>query len=58
MDRVPFQVTRAGALYEGVGRLPGSILLVLAPAAGDIVALVDLRQQRGDTEPAILISNH
>jgi tRNA G18 (ribose-2'-O)-methylase SpoU len=27
MDRVPFQVTQAGALYDGVGRLPASILL-------------------------------
>jgi tRNA G18 (ribose-2'-O)-methylase SpoU len=27
MDRVPFQVTRAGALYDGCARLPVSILL-------------------------------
>src|SRR5664279_4965622 len=27
MDRVPFQATAGGALYEGIGTLPASILL-------------------------------
>jgi tRNA G18 (ribose-2'-O)-methylase SpoU len=27
MDRIPFQATRAGALYEGIGTLPVALLL-------------------------------